>query len=71
MHSRELVDDRPADREGSHTDDAHEVDTSHLLQSFSALSHSVHGSEILFTILPRHPVGHAKWPANRIHLLAK
>jgi len=31
----------------------------------------VHGSEILFTILPRPPVGHAKWPANRISLLAK
>jgi len=71
MHSRELVDDRPADREGRDTDDAHEVDTSHISESFSALSRSVHGSEIIFTILPRHPVGQAKWPANRIPLLAK
>jgi len=30
-----------------------------------------HGSEILFTLLPRWPVGHAKWPANHIPLLAK
>jgi len=30
-----------------------------------------HGSEILFTILPRPPVGQAKWPANHIPLLAK
>jgi len=31
----------------------------------------VHGSEILFTILPRPPIGHAKWPENHIPLLAK
>jgi len=61
MHSRELFDDRPADREGSDTDDAREVDTAHLFESSSGLSDSAHGSEILFTILPRPPVGHAKW----------
>jgi len=31
----------------------------------------VHGGGVLFTILPRPPVGHAQWPANRIPLLAK
>ena len=46
-------------------------DTSYLSESSSGLSDSPHGSEILFTILPRPPVGHAKWPANRIPLLAK
>ena len=29
MHSRELLDHRPADREGSDTDDVREDDTSH------------------------------------------
>ena len=53
------------------TDDACEDDTSHLSVSSSGLSHSAHGSEILFTILLRRPVGYAKWPANRIPLLAK
>ena len=48
-----------------------EDDTSHLSESSSGLSDSPHGSEILFTILPRLSVGHAKWPANRIPLLAK
>jgi len=71
MHSRELLDDRPADREGSDTDDASEDDTSYLSVSSSGLSDSAHGSEILFTILPCPPVGHAKWPANRISLLAQ
>jgi len=71
MHSRELFDDRPADREGADTDDAREDDTSHLSLSSSGLSDSPHGSEILFTILPRPPLGHAKWPANHIRLLAK
>jgi len=71
MHSRELVDDRPADREGSDTDDVREDDTCHLSESFSHLSDSAHGSEILFTILARPPVGHAKWPVNRIPCLAK
>ena len=71
MHSRELFDDRPADREGSDTDDRREDDTSYLSESSSGLSDSAHGSEILFTILPRPLVGHAKWPANRIPLLAK
>jgi len=71
MHLRELFDDRPADRESSDTDDAREDDTSHLSESSSGLSDSAHGSEILFTILPRPLVGHAKWPANRILLLAK
>jgi len=71
MHCRELFDDRPADREGSETDDAGEDDSSHLSESSSGLSDSAHGSEILFTILARPPVGHAKWPSNRIHLLAK
>jgi len=71
MHSRELFEDRPADREGSHTDDALEDDTSHASASSSGLSDSAHGSEILFTILPRLPAGHAKWPANCIPLLAK
>jgi len=66
MHFRELYDDRPADREGSDTDDAREDDTSHLSESSSGLSDSAHGSEILFTILPCPPVGHAKWPANHI-----
>jgi len=51
MHSRELFDESPADREGSDTDDAREDDTSHLSQSSSGLSDSPHGSEILFTIL--------------------
>jgi len=71
MHSRELFDHRPGDREGSDTDDAHEDDTSYLFDSSSGLSASAHGSEIPFTILPRQPVGHAKWPANRILRLAK
>jgi len=71
MHSPELFDNRPADREGSDADDGHEDDTSHLSKSSSGLSDSAHGSEILFPILPRPRVGHAKWPANRIPLLAK
>jgi len=71
MHSPELFDDTPADLEGSDTDDARENDNSHLSESSSGLSDSAHGSELLFTILPRPPVGHAKWPANRIPLLAK
>ena len=71
MDSQELFDARPADREGSDTDDAREDDTSHLSESSSGLSDSAHGSEILFTILPRPPVGHTKWPANCIPLLAK
>jgi len=71
MHSQELFDDKPADREGSDMDDAHEDDTSHLSESSSSLSDSVHGTEILFKILPSTRVGHAKWPANRISLLAK
>jgi len=71
MDSRELFDDRPADQEGSDTDDAREHDTSHLSESSSGLSDSAHGSENLFTILPRPSVGHAKWPAYRIPLLAK
>jgi len=71
MHSGELFDDRPADRERSDTDDACEDDTSHLSESSSGLSDSAHGSEILFTLLPRPPVGQAKWPANCIPLLAK
>jgi len=71
MHSGELFDDRPADREGSDTDDPHEDDTFHLSESSLGLSDSAHASEILFTILPRPPVGHPKWPANRIPLLAK
>jgi len=48
-----------------------EADTSQLSQSSSGLSDSAHGSEILFTILARPPVEHAKWPGNRIPLLAK
>jgi len=71
MHSRQLFDESPADRQGSDTDDTRENDTSHLSESSSGLSDSAHGSEILFTILPRRPVGHAKCPANRIPLLAK
>jgi len=71
MHSRELFDNRPADWEGSDTDKAREDDTCHLSESSSGLSDSAHGSEILFTIVPRPPAGHAKWPANRIPLLAK
>ena len=55
----------------SDTDDAREDDTSHLSESSSGLLDSVHGSEILFTILPRPPVGHAKWLGNGIPLLAK
>jgi len=45
MHSRELFDDRPADREGSDTLDGREDDTSHLSESSSGLSDSAHGSE--------------------------
>jgi len=71
MHSRELFDDSPADLEGSDTDDTREDDTSHLSELSSALSDSGHGSESLFTLLPRPPVGQAKWPANGIPLLAK
>jgi len=71
MNSPELFDDTPADLEGSDTDDAREDDNSHLSESSSGLSDSAHGSELLFTILPRPPVGHSKWPANRIPLLAK
>jgi len=69
MHLRELFDDGPPDQEGSDTDDHCEDDTAHLSQSSSGLSDSPHGNEILFTIFPRPPVGHAKWPANRIPLL--
>jgi len=71
MHSRELIDDRPADQKGSDTDDAREHDTSHLSESSSGLSDSEHRSEIIFTILRCPPVGHAKWPANGIPLVAK
>jgi len=71
MHSRELFDNRPADREGSDSDNACEDETSHLSEASSGLSDSGHGSEILFPILPRPPVGDAKCPANRIPLLAK
>ena len=71
MHSLELFDDRLADWEGSDMDDAREADTSHLSKSSSGLSDSAHGSEILFTIVPRPTIGHAKWPANHIPLLAK
>jgi len=71
MHSGELFDDRPADREGSDMDDTGEDNTTHLSESSSDLSDSAHGSEILFIILSRPPVEHAKWPANRIPLLAK
>jgi len=71
MHRRELLDDRPADREGCATDVTRENDPSHFSESSSGLSDSVHGSEILFTILSRALVGHPKWAANRIPLLAK
>jgi len=71
MDSRELFDDRAADREGSDTDDAREDDNSHLSKLSSGLSDSAHGSGILFTILPPPSVGHNKWPENRIPLLAK
>jgi len=71
MHSTELFDESPADRECTDPDDAREDDTSHLSESSSGLSDSAHGSEILFTILSRPPVGPDKWPANRIPLLAK
>jgi len=71
MHSPELFDNRPADREGSDADNTREDDTSHLSESSSGLSDSAHGSEILFTIFPHVPVGHVTWPANRIPLLAK
>jgi len=71
MNSRELFDYRPADQETIDMDNAREHDTSHLSESSLGLSDSAHGSEILFTILPRLPVGHAKWPANCIPLLAK
>jgi len=71
MHFRQSFDNRPAVREGSDTEDTREDDTSHLSESSSGLSDSAHGSEIHFTILPHLPVGHAKWPANCIPLLAK
>ena len=70
IHSPELF-NRPADREGRDTDNAREDNTSHLSESSSSLSDSAHGCEILFTILPHSPVGHAKWVTNRIRLLAK
>ena len=57
VHSRESFDDRPAYPEGIDTDDACEDDTSHLSPSSLGPSYSAHGSEILFTILPRAPVG--------------
>jgi len=73
MHCQELLADRPANREGSDRDDAREDDHSHLSELSSGFSYAAHwhGSEILFTILPRAPIGHAKWPANHIPLLAK
>jgi len=69
-HSRQKFDDSPADRACSDRDHEREDASSHLSESSSGLSDSAHGSEILFTILARPPVGHANWPANRIHLLA-
>jgi len=71
MHSQDIFNNRPADREGSDADETSEDDTSHLSESSSGLSDSAHGSEILCTIFPRPPVGHAQWLANRIPLLAK
>jgi len=71
MHSRELFDHRPADWESSDTEDTGVDDTSHSSESSLGLPEAADGSEILFTILPRPPVGHAKWPANCITLLAK
>jgi len=71
MPTGELFDYRPPDRKGSDTDEARENDTSHLSELSSGHSDSAHGIEMLFTILPSPPVGHAKWPANHITLLAK
>jgi len=71
MHSPELFHYRPADREGSDTDDAREDDTSRLSESSSGLTDSAHRSEIHFTKLPPPPVGHAKWPADHMPLLSK
>jgi len=70
MHSQELFDDSPADRGCSDTDDNREDHSSHLSALSVGLSDSAHGSEILFTILPRPPVAHAKWPGNHIPLHA-
>ena len=47
MHSPELFEVRPADREGSDTDDVREDDTSPLSESSSGLSDFAHGSEIV------------------------
>jgi len=55
----------------SDREDACQDDTSHLSASSSGLLDSARGSEILFIILPRAPVGHAKWLGNGIPLLAK
>jgi len=71
MHFREIFVNRPADREGSYAYDALDDETSYLTEASSGLSDSAHRSEILFTILPRPPIGHAKWPANHIPRLAK
>jgi len=71
MHSRQLFNDRPTEWESSDTDDPRKDDTSHLSESSAGLSDSTHGCEILFTILPRPPVGHATWPMSGIPLLAK
>ena len=60
MHSLELFNDRAADRDASDMDDVREDDTSQLSALISGLSDSAHGREILFSILPRPSVGHAK-----------
>jgi len=52
-------------------DHAGEVDTSYLSDLSLGPSDSAHGSQILFTILPRPPVGHTQWPPNPIPLLAR
>ena len=70
MHYRGILDDRPIDGDGRDVDEAHEDHASYLSESSSEIPDSTHGSEVLFTILPRPAIGHAL-PASRIPLLAK
>lgn len=52
-------------------DEAYQDDAPCLSKSSSDIPDSAHGIQHLFTILPRPHVGHAKWAANHIPLLAK
>jgi len=70
MYSHKIFGDTPADLETSDAENTYEDDTSHLSKASLRLSDSAHGSERLFTILPGPSIEYAKWPANRIPLLA-